>query len=200
MRLQTAFKRNIRDEHGSFSIEAILMFPLLGWAFIAMFVFFEGLRESNINLKATYTVSDLLSRTEDELITLEYLAGMHRIYTWLSRSGLPVQLRVTAIRYDEAENEHTKMWSEGVGIEGLSQASIASEVSPHVPILADQAWAIVVESWTTYEPIIDVGLDNTELYNIVVTAPRFAGKLEFEGFGDGTGTIHDDETGDPGEV
>ena len=58
-------RKTLKDEKGSFSVEAILMFPMLVWAFMAMYVFFEGLRESNINLKATYTVADLLSRETD---------------------------------------------------------------------------------------------------------------------------------------
>ena len=192
MKLRTALKRNLREESGSFSVEAILMFPLLAWAFIAMFVFFEGLRESNINLKAAYTVSDLLSRQEQEIINDDFMDGMHRIYAWLSRSAQPVQLRVTVIQYDEANDEHVKVWSEGVGVLGLEQEAINENVTPHVPILADAAVAIVVETWAEYEPIVDVGLADTELYNIVVTTPRFAGLLRYEGIGDGTGDVHVD--------
>jgi len=202
MKLRTAFKRNLREEDGSFSVEAILMFPLLAWAFIAMYVFFEGLRESNINLKAAYTVSDLLSRQEEVVIDDDYMAGMHRIYAWLSRSAQPVQLRVTVIQYDEASDEHARVWSEGVGVESLDQAAINENVTPHVPILADRAVAIVVETWAEYQPIVDVGLADTELYNIVVTTPRFAGQLLYEGIGDGTGDVHvdgpDDEDNDIG--
>ena len=192
MKLRTAIKRNLRDEDGSFSVEAILMFPLLAWAFIAMFVFFEGLRESNINLKAAYTVSDLLSRQEEVVINDDYMDGMHQIYSWLSRSAQPVQLRVTVVRYDEASDEHVMVWSEGVGVLSLDQEGINENVTPHVPILADAAVAIVVETWAEYEPIVDVGLADTELYNIVVTTPRFAGLLRYEGIGDGTGDVHVD--------
>ena len=192
MKLRTAIKRNLREENGSFSVEAILMFPLLAWAFIAMFVFFEGLRESNINLKAAYTVSDLLSRQEEVVINDDYMAGMHRIYAWLSRSAQPVQLRVTVVRYDETSDEHVRVWSEGVGVPSLEQEAINENVTPHVPILADAAVAIVVETWAEYEPIIDVGLADTELYNIVVTTPRFADQLLYDGIGAGTGDEHRD--------
>ena len=130
------------------------------------------------------------------------MEGMHRIYAWLSRSAQPVQLRVTVIRYNETNDEHEMVWSEGVGIEGLEQAAINEHVTPHVPILADSASAIVVETWAEYEPIVDVGLADTELYNIVVTAPRFADQLLYEGIGDGTGDVHvdgpDDEDNDIG--
>ena len=196
MRLSKLIRRNLRDERGSFSVEAILMFPLLAWAFMAMYVFFEGLRESNINLKAAYTVSDLLSREHDELITDDYMNGMHTVFAWLTRTKNPVQMRVTVIRYEEDSDIHENYWSKGVGVPDLLQADISEVVSPHVPIMADESIAIVVETWASYDPILDMGLQDTNLYNIVVTAPRFAGELNYEGMGDGTGDVHDDGTGD----
>ena len=194
MTLRSFFKRNLRDERGSFSVEAILMFPLLAWAFMAMFVFFEGLRESNINLKATYTVSDLLSR-ETDLIDDQYLDGMNAIYAWLSRSAHPVQMRVTVVRYDEANLNHINVWSRGInGKPDLQQENIQEFLAPHIPIMADAATAIVVETWALYDPIIDMGLTDTEIYNIVVTSPRFTEQLMLEGVGDGGGSVHDDDS------
>ena len=97
------FKKKMRDERGSVSVEAILMFPLLIWAYMGMYVFFEGLRESNINLKATYTVADVLSRFTDEdvAVTEEYMDGLHAVYNWMSRSINPVFMRVSVVTYDQ---------------------------------------------------------------------------------------------------
>ena len=186
----------VRDERGSFSVEAILMFPLLVWAFMAMFVFFEGLRESNINLKAAYTVSDLLSR-ETDLIDQTYLDGMNNVYAWMSRSRNPVQMRVTVVRYDETADRHVNVWSRGVnGKPDLTQEGVTEYLTPHVPIMADASTAIVVETWATYDPIMDIGLTDTVIHNVVVTSPRFTEQLMFAGVGDGTGTTHDDGTDD----
>ena len=197
MSISQRIRRTIGDERGSFSVEAVLMFPMLVWAFMAMFVFFEGLRESNINLKATYTISDLLSR-ETELIDQNYLDGMNDVYAWLSRSANPVSMRVTVVGYDEANDRHVNIWSRGVaGQSNLTQEGINETISPHIPIMADANSAIVVETWTTYDPIMDIGLAETDIYNIVVTAPRFSEQLIFEGINDGTGTGHDDDTGNP---
>ena len=197
MTIRNLLRRNLKDEHGSFSVEAILMFPLLAWAFMAMFVFFEGLRESNITLKATYTVADLLSREADpdDPLTEDDLVGMNAIYAWLTRSTEPVQLRVSVVRYDAATNSHIRIWSRGVnGKQDLQQQDIASVVTPHVPIMADATNAIIVETWAEYDPVVDMGLTETDLYNIVVTSPRFAGQLMLEGVGDGGGSAHDDGT------
>lgn len=194
MNILKAFKRKLGDERGSISVEAILMFPMLAWAFMAMFVFFEGLRESNINLKATYTVSDLLSR-ETDLINDQYLDGMNAVYAWLSRSALPVQMRVTVVRYDEANLNHVNVWSRGInGRSDLTQEQAEELLTPHIPIMADASTAIVVETWALYDPVIDMGLTDTEIYNIVVTAPRFTEQLMLEGIGDGGGSTHDDDT------
>jgi hypothetical protein len=197
MNLRKAFTRNLRSEKGSISVEAILMFPMLAWAFMAMFVFFEGLRESNITLKSTYTVADLLSRESDpdNPLTVADLEGMNAIYAWLTRSSEPVQIRVTVIRYDEPSDTHLVMWSHGVnGASDLEQEEIAGAITPHVPIMANATNAIVVETWGSYKPVIDMGLTETDLYNIVVTSPRFAGQLVLEGVGDGGGSAHDDNT------
>ena len=186
--------RDFRKESGSFSVEAVLMFPLLVWAFIAMFVFFEGLRESNINLKATYTISDLLSR-ETELIDQTFVDGMSNVYSWLTRSRNDVELRVTVVRYDQSEDKHIMVCSLAAGTATLTQGEVETTVSPYVPIMADADTAIVVEAWTTYTPILEIGLVESEIHNLVVTSPRFADKMDCAGVGDGGGSVHDDGTG-----
>lgn len=196
MRRLSEIRRNLRDETGSFSVEAVLMFPMLVWAFMGLYVFFEGLRESNINLKATYTISDLLSRETDE-IDQDYLDGVNSVYAWLSRSANPVSLRVTVVRYDGAADRHLRVWSRGVaGKADLTQAEVEEQLSPRIPIMADDSTVIVVETWTTYDPLMDIGLTDTEVYNAVVTSPRFTDQLVLAGMGDGTGSTHNDGTDD----
>lgn len=196
MRLRSDIVRTLKDEKGSFSVEAVLMFPMLVWAFMGMYVFFEGLRESNINLKATYTVSDLLSR-ETDLINENYLAEVNDVYQWLSRSAHPVQMRVSVVRYDASADRHVLVWSRGIdGKPNLTQALVDTDITPRVPIMADAATAIVVETWSLYDPIMDIGLVDTEIYNVVVTTPRFSEQLMLAGIGDGGGINHNDYTED----
>ncbi|MCV6592497.1 MAG: hypothetical protein OIF48_06075 [Silicimonas sp.] len=196
MSLLRLIKQTARDEKGSFSVEAILMFPMLAWAFMAMFVFFEGLRESNINLKAAYTVSDLLSRHQDpnDEFGMDDLNGMQAVYAWLSRTKNPVNLRVSFVTYDKETDFYKLQWSEAAhnAVARVQQEQVADALVPHIPILADGAGVIVVETWATYDPVIDMGLTQTELYNIVVIPPRFDGQLTWPGQGDGSGTVHDD--------
>ncbi|MEL7149436.1 MAG: hypothetical protein AAGK71_01815 [Pseudomonadota bacterium] len=205
MLMKRLFRNTLRDERGSFSIEAVLMFPMLIWAFMGMYSFFEGLRESNINLKATYTVADVLSR-ETEEIDMRYLNNMNTIYEWLARTDNDTMMRVSVVIWDEDSDQHVLYWSRGVnGREDLVQELVPTNVTPHVPIMADQASAIVVETWVDHNPImlpvsdfwlfevIGLGWEPTEIYNLVVVAPRFVDQLKFEGMADGTGSTHDDD-------
>ncbi|MEM7718397.1 MAG: hypothetical protein AAF222_04280 [Pseudomonadota bacterium] len=200
------FRQTMRDERGSFSVEAILMFPMLVWAFMAMYVFFEGLRESNINLKATYTIADVLSR-ETEEINMRYLNNMNTIYGWLARTDRNTEIRISVVIWNAETQEHDLYWSRGIGgVEDLTAALVRTNITPRVPIMADKASAIVVESWVDYTPIMEIpimpiGLQETEIYNVVVTAPRFTDQLKFEGLADGTGTTHvDDVEEDSGSI
>ncbi|MDJ0639335.1 MAG: hypothetical protein QNJ20_10910 [Paracoccaceae bacterium] len=200
------FRKNLRDEKGSVSVEAILMFPLLIWAYMGMYVFFEGLRESNINLKATYTVADVLSRFTDEEqeVTEEYLEGLHAVYNWMSRSINPVFMRVSVVTFNQEEGapegvgSHEKLWSYPInGVPELLDEEVATVITPHVPIMADQSSAIVVETWAFYEPAMRIGLkETTPIYNIVVTRPRFTDQLKGPGMAEVSGSTHDDQVSD----
>ena len=194
---KTAENRLLKDERGTFSVEAVLMFPVLCWAFIAMYVFFEGLREQNINLKATYAIGDMLSRQLGE-IDDDFMNGMNTTYAWLSRAYEPTQIRVTVVQFDEDDDQHKIYWSKGVnGRSDLTQDQVDSDISPYIPIMADADQAIVVESWTVYDPVMDVGLTDTQIYNFIVTAPRFAKQLKYEGIDDTlNGGGHDDGNDD----
>ncbi len=200
MSIKRLLRNAARDERGSFSVEAILMFPMLVWAFMALYVFFEGLRESNINLKATYTVADLLSREDNEVDEL-YISNMNVIYQWLARSQSDVRMRMTVVHYDQPNDVHNIYCSIGIGVDDMLQEWVEATVTPHVPIMADDSAAIVVETWVDYEPIMDIplisiGLEETEIYNIVVTNPRVSDQFRCDGIGDGTGSTHNDQVVD----
>ncbi|MDD9921848.1 MAG: hypothetical protein OXQ92_06160 [Boseongicola sp.] len=195
-RWYSPFRRHIDDQSGSFSIEAILALPFLLFGYIGMYTMFEGLRENNINLKASYTVGDLLSR-ETDLVDMTYLNGVNSVFAWLTRTQSDVSIRVTVVRYDAALDQHILVWSRGVnGRTDLIQDTVDAFVTPHIPILADADTAIIVETWSQFDPIMDIGMQSTELYNIVVTAPRFTEQLGFVGINDGTGSEHNDGTDD----
>ena len=81
-RVHNRLRRFAAAESGALSVEAVIIFPILLWAFIAMFVFWDAFKAQNINLKATYTVADLISR-EDDPIDAAYVDGMNDVYEFL---------------------------------------------------------------------------------------------------------------------
>ena len=95
------FLARFRDEtRGSVTVEFAMFMPVLFWAYAASYVFFDGYRQSSINLKAAYTIGDMISR-ETRTITPAYIDTMHEIAMLLTRDDSPMSLRITVIRWDE---------------------------------------------------------------------------------------------------
>jgi Flp pilus assembly protein TadG len=93
----TMFTRFLRSERGSFTVEAVVIFPLLVWAYTAMFVFWDAFKTQNINLKATYTIADMISREQEQICT-DYIEGARSIYAFLNAGDSNHQVRVTNVR------------------------------------------------------------------------------------------------------
>lgn len=186
-----------RRADGSLSVEAVLMFPLLAWAYLGMYFFFDAYRQQNINLKAAYTVSDMLSREVDPVNT-NYITGLNTVLDFLTQSADPTQIRVSVVYYDEDTDRHILVWSRGTrGKLDLTQEQINDELSARIPIMADKDTAILVETWAYYVPSVNIGLPEVTFDNFIVTSPRFAPQLCFEVCGVlGSGTAHDDQTDD----
>jgi len=99
---RTSPARMLRDEKGAVLIEFLLLFPLLIWVMIAMVVFWDVFRTINTAQKAAYSVSDLISRQEDNL-TPGFVDGMQEVMDYLMmNSGQNSRLRITSLYYDQA--------------------------------------------------------------------------------------------------
>jgi Flp pilus assembly protein TadG len=161
------------DTRGSISVEFVLVMPILFWAFMATYVFFDGYRQSAVNLKAAYTISDLISR-ETEVITDDYVDSMYSLMQLLTRSTSSVSLRITVIRWDEGDDRYYVDWSTNRGYAlNLSDATIG-DIESKLPVMPDNERVILVETINTFVPLFNVGMDNKELSNFVFTRPRFA--------------------------
>ncbi len=178
MMLQTRFLswfRNFRDDtRGVAALEFILVMPFLFWAFMAVYVYFDGYRQSTVNLKAAYTISDLISR-ETEGITDEYIDSMYDLHKLLTRADSPTTLRVTVVRWNNDEKKYRRDWSEGRGgIAPLTDSDMV-EIEDRLPTMPHNERVILVETTNTFIPVFPgVGMSNVELENFVFTRPRFA--------------------------
>ena len=174
-RLAPAWTRFVAGERGSVTVEFVIMKPLIFWAFMALFVFFDGYRQSSINLKAAYTISDILSR-ETDVVDDEYIDTMQSLFKFLTRDGSEASLRVSVVRWDNNDERYYVDWSQvrdWSGETAWTDGSI-SQIESRLPVMAHMQRAILVETRNTYSPIFKVGLGEQELKNFVFSSPRFA--------------------------
>ena len=93
--LPNRFRAFLRDEDGLILAEGLIMLPLLIWALVAMFIYWDVFRTINMTQKAAYSIADLLSRQKNT-IPLAYANGLQNIMDFLTPGGHPVKIRITS--------------------------------------------------------------------------------------------------------
>ncbi|MCF6232098.1 MAG: pilus assembly protein [Rhodobacteraceae bacterium] len=175
-RLNVYARQFAADTRGSVTVEFIIMMPIIFYAFMGIYVYFEGYRQSTINLKAAYTISDLISR-ETEIISDEYIDSMQAMMQILTRSNSTIALRMSVFRWSDDDNRFFVEWSQNRGYEpNYTNASI-SAIEDKLPLLPNNEIVILVETDNTYTPLFKVGMDDKQLKNFVFTKPRWVDQL-----------------------
>ncbi|KUJ80564.1 hypothetical protein AVO45_05830 [Ruegeria marisrubri] len=171
-------KRFAAQEEGSIVLEALIIVPILFWAILAGYTFFEGYRQSASNVKAAYTIGDLISRETRELNSV-YMDSMEDMFALMVRNQSNLKMRISLVLYDADTDRHTVSWSaiRGGYTEKLTDADMP-EYKDLLPPMSDQGTLILVETSNTFVPPFRVGLDNIELKNFVFTRPRFANNIK----------------------
>jgi len=169
--------RFLRHEDGSISVEAMLVLPMLMWAYLGTFVFFDAYRSQSTNIKAAYTLGDTISR-ETNYITPAYMDSLYELQQFLVSTDQDVRLRVTIYRYQEGDDTYRVRWSQSRGMASLpmTDAGLAA-VRPALPVMPDGEVAILVQTWVGYHPRYSVGLNDFVFEDLVVTRPRFTGQV-----------------------
>lgn len=200
--MTSAIRRFLRAEQGGLSVETVIIFPLLLWAYAAMFIYWDAYKAQNVNLKATYTIADMISR-EDVPITPDYVDGSNDAYKYLIRSNDGNDARVSIVEFNTSDpadpNAAAVMrlrWSYATG-SALPHNDL-SVLQPKLPMLPIGAELIVVETNMTWTPpfhfaLLPTGLDQRDMSNFVFTSPRFVASIRFDMDMDGT---PDDVVGD----
>lgn len=185
--LWARFIRFRRDEDASLSVEAVLVIPILLWAFLATFTFFDVYRAKNLSLKANYAISDLLSR-ETNPLNNAYLLGAEKVFKYLTQSGSDSWLRVTVVTCDAdcttANRELSADWSKATdSLPTFNDADVMTHLEPIIPWLGFGERVIIVETGMAYDPPFSqnlTGVGSRNFVDIVMTRPRFAGWLCWE--------------------
>lgn len=185
---QLRLRHFLASTRGSMSMEAVIMLPLLAWAYVGMFTFFDAFRTRNTAEKAVYTVSDAITRVADG-VDEDYLDGMKTLYDYLTFSAAPTTLRFSEVQWreddpldDENENgAYYVTWSYGTNDQpSLTNAELA-EMTDRIPKLNNGERLILVESDAKWNPVFNVGLPARSFDFFVPTSPRFATQVAWEG-------------------
>ncbi len=171
-----------RRDDGVLSVEAVLMMPMLLFAYAGLFTIYDAFRVQNLNVRGSYTISDMLSR-ESQCIDNDYISGLNGILAVLTQSQYPTVLRVSVISFDADTEQFELEWSQvsggGSDILPLTQATLTSK-KDEIPIMAPSDIAVIVETWSGFVPMMDFGLDAFYFENFVVTRPRFVNQLHWD--------------------
>ena len=109
-RLLQHIRRFAAATSGSLSVEMVLALPFLLWAWAGTYTFFDAYQARSINLKATYTIGDLLSR-DNTSVDQGYIDGMAEVYDFLTYSPDAPEIRITVIRCILLEARLEVVWS-----------------------------------------------------------------------------------------
>ena len=181
-----------RDTDGSVSIETAFYLPALLLVFAAIYTYFDAFKQESANLKAAYTISDLISR-ETNAVNNDYIDSMHALTEVLIRAGTTISLRISVIRWDQDDDRYYVDWSVNRGTQFLSWTDATiSNVESRLPTMPDQERVILVETKNAVDAAFKIGLPDMNIYNFVFTRPRFAPQIVFEGSLTAGGT-HNDE-------
>lgn len=186
-RMLKPFARFCREEHATLVAEALLILPALVWFYVGSLVYFHGYEARNVNMKAAYTISDMISR-EDKEINATYIEGLGKVFEYLTAGkGTNGRIRVSQIHcadacgLNDSARELIIDWSYGTdGMVPLNSGDIPI-YSKWVPVMAQGDRVLVVETFVDYEPAwTTVGLDVDGFENRVVTRPRFVPLLTWK--------------------
>ena len=163
----------LRREDGTIALEATIVMPLIFWTYLSMFSIFDAFRMYSIHQKASFTIGDAISR-ETVPIDADYLDGALDLYEYLSRSQGQSALRVSSIWYDQSADVFNTDWSQTRGPIAPLTSAETRNWHAKIPVLVDGEHVIITETWSTYDPPFNTGLEEREIRNFVFTRPRYA--------------------------
>ena len=179
--IRTSFKRFLRDERGAVLLEFLLFLPLLVWTMIAVVVFWDVFRTINTAQKAAYSVSDLISRQEDNL-SASFVDGMQDVFDYLMlNTAQDTRLRITSLYYDDATKSYKLIFSVSPGnlMTPYTETDLQT-LKDRIPVLNDKDSVVIVETLVDYTPPFNTGIFNiaealgSNVFDeFVVTPPRF---------------------------
>lgn len=158
------------DESGAMPIEGLIGLLFLIWWYFASYQYFDAFRQKNINLKAAYTIADMLSRetgpsSENPAapqIDVNYVNGLNKLFDYMTFSNKPTWIRVSSVYFDDGDpnttddDQYSVDWSVTSGVAGahptLTDVTLRAN-EDRIPVLPNGGTLIVVETFMAHEPV-----------------------------------------------
>ncbi|HQY44641.1 MAG TPA: hypothetical protein PK450_10740 [Paracoccaceae bacterium] len=182
------------EERAAVPVEGVIGATFLIWWFAASFQFFDAYRQKNINLKASYTLADMLSRETGPIsgdanaatVNQAYINGLNTMFDYMTFSQEPTWIRVSSVYWDEDASKYRVDWSRtsGTGHDAMTTPKLQS-YKEHIPVLPTGDTVIIVETFMDYKPFLGYWLDENQFTTFIPTRPRFASCLPWESNGCG---------------
>ena len=187
-RLKQRFGTFLRDEDGLILAEGLLMLPLVIWALVAMFIYWDVFRTINVTQKAAYGIADLLSRQKAD-ITPTFADGLQKVVNFLTPGGHPVKLRITSLECVAPTgpgctptNGGYKLlfsYSPQYNATVLIESEIQNWKTDKIPVLNHGESVFVVETEVAFKAQLQtaiagfmVGVEDAKYGQFIVTKPR----------------------------
>ena len=143
--LRKILRRFGTDETGTLMAESVLVLPFMLWSYLALFVYWDAYRSLNSMQKASYTLSDMISR-ERSAVTEAYLTGMDSIIEHMIDQDQDARIRITEISWSQLNNRYEVFWSRSPhnAMPQLTTGSLGT-IADRLPVLADGDHVVLVE-------------------------------------------------------
>lgn len=174
------------DQNGSMAIELVIVVPILVWALLSTFVYFDLYRTEATSNRAALTIADMFSREQADIDPV-YLDGSRELLRALTFSETDPDLRVTVYRFDDVNDRYFRVWSRNVGMgpDLTNDDLITLRAAGRLPLLTPGDISILVETRTNYSAPFSIGLGPftaTDLNDVTfntftVIRPRFTMNL-----------------------
>lgn len=171
--LRRPLRRFLREDRGSVVAEGVIVLPVLLWAYLALFTYWDAFRSLNTVQKASYTVSDMVSR-ENLGISTAYVDGLDRMMEYLVDDGQNVSMRLTSVTWSATNNRFEVHWSRSPGNAMIPLTTTTLQpLASKIPNMAAGDYVVILEVSVPYAPTFSIGMNDMNFEEFIVTRPRF---------------------------
>lgn len=181
--------RFARDERGTVVVDALGGLLLMSLGISAFFAFWQVYQIENRVQKATYTISDLISRQRGTGVTRPFLDGMEQTAEFLMHDDQNAVIRFTQVRRTSGVATDTSGltvdWSYSpCGAKTALTTSTISQIRSKLPLIDLGAALVVVEMDVSFNPnMAAIGLGPMNYKGFLASLPRFEQQFALSGTG-----------------